>query len=995
MAKKRKGKRTNKKKVCKKGFQCGRTCINRDRTCFSNLGKNGKKITENYAQFVKRIAQDKAKASGGGGGSQQPAALPPVVKPPQVQPKVTPPVQAPQAMTNTNFNVREKSDLPLTSYVKSPLKAEDIPAGELRPALTRTSPPSAETVEKANQARARLANRPEGSARLVLDTGEIDNQGNVIFASLTNQPADPNGSNRMFVLNRTLNGNTNSEIVDNENIRPATEEELANAPLDRIPPIVRRTGEISKVNASDMYETVQAGKGPVEGSGLLKVEILKKPEERFVPSLLIDYEDNLKDIDKAIGSQAPAVQPVTPTPAPAPAPLAGAPSIVARPNPNSDEAVWNNIDLPVTAPVEERLRNRQSAKFSFEETGVPKKIGRIVGPAANNIKFRQQPTEDQIQKAKEIAQIMNESDEFWVFPSVIQKNARDYEIPGDPTLALAAQMSNKNLIRAVSVPDIPEVDRSIRASQNAATGPVDTIVGKVRTRTRPKLDSDLELVDGARVDGIGFSVDRIDFPNGISPEQERKAQQIAEDIRQSGSNWQYTPFVKAKSGVLTAVGDPTTARASKLAGEDITHGYAVPNYPDVIQQIERVQAILARPASTTPVAQPPASAPSTVSELAPRDPGLKKNWDRASQIASFNRREVTPLNREGDLEGNIDKLNSRPAGSLPVFVNTGTDRNGEAIYAALSPVIDDGNSFVRAVVANEFNGGSPSTLQIDRDRIVRADIEELARAPLDNLTDVSPTTAPASAPRANFAPSMRSEGDSKTSMKTKALAQDIVSSFGEIDEDEVASVIKSMTEDSGSNTIPVSRLKEVLSQVSDADVSIIAGRLSQQGRLTGTESVAGEDSVALGNKIVSKLSLTNPDNETSDISPERMQRAQQMESAIANRVSELRNNSSPEINELADDVMGSMDTEDMTDLVNALIDQSPTGEIGMADLRYRLPDIPRRDFDQMMYQLEADEQINLNALSEMLSVSEVDRRAGIPKAVGGIHYFITKFDEIL
>lgn len=54
---------SKKKKQCKKGFDCGRTCINKKRTCRSNLGPTGKKLVENYAQFVERISKQKAAAS--------------------------------------------------------------------------------------------------------------------------------------------------------------------------------------------------------------------------------------------------------------------------------------------------------------------------------------------------------------------------------------------------------------------------------------------------------------------------------------------------------------------------------------------------------------------------------------------------------------------------------------------------------------------------------------------------------------------------------------------------------------------------------------------------------------------------------------------------------------------------------------------------------------------------------------------------------------------
>ena len=63
---------TKKKKKCKDGFSCGRSCIQRSRTCKSNLSAEGKKVIENYPQFIARI-----KAEKGGAVTRQPKATPP------------------------------------------------------------------------------------------------------------------------------------------------------------------------------------------------------------------------------------------------------------------------------------------------------------------------------------------------------------------------------------------------------------------------------------------------------------------------------------------------------------------------------------------------------------------------------------------------------------------------------------------------------------------------------------------------------------------------------------------------------------------------------------------------------------------------------------------------------------------------------------------------------------------------------------------------------
>lgn len=64
-----------KKKKCTSGFSCGRSCIQRSRTCRSNISKEGKKVVENYGQFVSRLSQGTA-APEALGPSAQPAATP-------------------------------------------------------------------------------------------------------------------------------------------------------------------------------------------------------------------------------------------------------------------------------------------------------------------------------------------------------------------------------------------------------------------------------------------------------------------------------------------------------------------------------------------------------------------------------------------------------------------------------------------------------------------------------------------------------------------------------------------------------------------------------------------------------------------------------------------------------------------------------------------------------------------------------------------------------
>ena len=50
---------TNRKK-CNKGYGCGNSCISRKRTCKSNVGQDGKKLVENFTQYLQRLeAEDK------------------------------------------------------------------------------------------------------------------------------------------------------------------------------------------------------------------------------------------------------------------------------------------------------------------------------------------------------------------------------------------------------------------------------------------------------------------------------------------------------------------------------------------------------------------------------------------------------------------------------------------------------------------------------------------------------------------------------------------------------------------------------------------------------------------------------------------------------------------------------------------------------------------------------------------------------------------------
>ena len=48
-----------KARKCNKGFNCGRSCISRTFNCFSNHDKNGKKIVENFTQYLVRLSGQK------------------------------------------------------------------------------------------------------------------------------------------------------------------------------------------------------------------------------------------------------------------------------------------------------------------------------------------------------------------------------------------------------------------------------------------------------------------------------------------------------------------------------------------------------------------------------------------------------------------------------------------------------------------------------------------------------------------------------------------------------------------------------------------------------------------------------------------------------------------------------------------------------------------------------------------------------------------------
>ena len=44
-----------KRKECNKGYGCGSSCISRKRVCKSNIGQDGKKLVENFTQYLQRI----------------------------------------------------------------------------------------------------------------------------------------------------------------------------------------------------------------------------------------------------------------------------------------------------------------------------------------------------------------------------------------------------------------------------------------------------------------------------------------------------------------------------------------------------------------------------------------------------------------------------------------------------------------------------------------------------------------------------------------------------------------------------------------------------------------------------------------------------------------------------------------------------------------------------------------------------------------------------
>ena len=91
-----------KKKKCKAGFSCGRTCIQRKRTCKSNLDAKGKKVVENYTQFLNRLTSESQTKLV---GDPKPT--------PKVEPKTTtptPPKKEGGTETNANLALGNISD---------------------------------------------------------------------------------------------------------------------------------------------------------------------------------------------------------------------------------------------------------------------------------------------------------------------------------------------------------------------------------------------------------------------------------------------------------------------------------------------------------------------------------------------------------------------------------------------------------------------------------------------------------------------------------------------------------------------------------------------------------------------------------------------------------------------------------------------------------------------------------------------------------------------
>ena len=131
-----------KKKKCKTGFSCGRTCIRRSSTCRSNLDANGKKVIENYPKFIARIKAEQA-------GGVAPTPIAPKQKKEALPTQVTP----------------DNRGLKKVAKVK-PSSIESPAARQITPTPTKGKTPSDAEIDRAEQFRNRIAGDKSGATNI-------------------------------------------------------------------------------------------------------------------------------------------------------------------------------------------------------------------------------------------------------------------------------------------------------------------------------------------------------------------------------------------------------------------------------------------------------------------------------------------------------------------------------------------------------------------------------------------------------------------------------------------------------------------------------------------------------------------------------------------------------------------------------------------------------------------------------------------------------------
>ena len=370
---------SKKKKQCKKGFACGRTCINKSRTCRSNLGKNGEKLVENYAMFVARVVADR--------------------------------------MTKGLEDLAKQKGLQTTESGRASMDQieKDIQT------LKKGKEVKADTKKKYDES-------VEAKANIEVER-EKATKNEILSDTTENTPRLKRRQTRDFTIEESASPSNAGRAVrfNVQNIDTGSLTPEQSSKADEIAEILRNNPKVEY--PSTVLQTGTRDFKPVGAPTVL--EALKRAGREAVISVSVP---NLPEVEEAIN------------------------------------AVNNNRSVPT-----------RSIADDSREVGVGK-VGtnQELRTGVNNIKLPTTPTEEQMEKARQLASTLKRSGGNWNYVPMVQTQARSYDLIGDPVVHLANQMAGQDVVYGFKVPNDPEVIRAIEQIQSILARPQSS-AGGVRT----------------------------------------------------------------------------------------------------------------------------------------------------------------------------------------------------------------------------------------------------------------------------------------------------------------------------------------------------------------------------------------------------------------------------------------------------------------------------------------------------------------------------------